>query len=153
MVAVPSWLLGKHATTITITGQDISGTGMLTNAAAGAKSLVGYLDEISINAENTTEMIQSMDVRRENEVIVGTRTTITFTEILKANDSSGTPLNILADAAMLFDYAKAIITRGGRTWTFYGLIKDYNEDIRRGKSTGRLQLVMVDPGIANPSYV
>lgn len=159
MVAIPIWLIGKHVSAITITPQDIASDGTLSNNSVGAKSLVGMLDQIEMNQENDLENIQALDIRRNNNVIVGTGTSFTLTQILRQNDVAGTPTNILAAVSNGMtglsggaDIHLINITRGGRSFAFYGIARSYNETINRGKSTCRLVVDMVDPGSANPAY-
>ncbi len=151
MVAIPTWLLGRHVTAITITGQTVAADGTLSTSGS-ARSLVGRLDEITFNQENETEEIQALDKRAKNPVIVSSGSSFTFIEILRSNDATVTPTNILADVGQLFDYILVSCTRGGRIWAGYFVIKSYQESIRRGKSTGQLTVETVDVSTANPTY-
>lgn len=152
MTAIPIWLLGKHVTAVTVTPQTVSTAGVLTPSTP-VETLVGFWDEIDITSENTLENIQSADQRRDNNVITGTGTTVRVVEILKTNDSSATPTNLLAT---LFygsaDYYQVTLTRGGRSFSFYGVARSYNEGYRRGKSVATGEFAMVDPGASNPTY-
>jgi hypothetical protein len=155
MAAVPNWLIGKHVTAITVAGVTAATDGTLTITAASAgnpQSLAGYIDGIDFTIQNTTENIQSIDQRRANYVITESETSFTLTEILKTNDSAGAPKNILAPIGMLYDYALVTLTRGGRTWSFMSVVGSYSESINKGKSTGKIELKMVDPGTSNPIY-
>lgn len=151
MAKIPTWLLGKHATTINIIPQTVAADGTLT--AGTSAPLIGYLDSIEYNLTPETEDIQAMDKRAGNKVIVTDTFGIVLTEILKTNDVGATPTNILANLASLGDYFSFVCTRGGRTFTFFGLRGAYKENINRGKSTGALNIDYVDAGVTNPTYV
>jgi hypothetical protein len=154
-MALPTWFLGKHVTAITAAGVTVGADGTLTissSSSGNPQSLSGFIDGIEFTLQNTTENIQSIDQRRANYVITESETSYTLTEILKSNDSSGTPKNILAALGITYDYVLITLARGGRTWAFTGVIGSYSETINKGKSTGKLEVKMADSGAANPSY-
>ena len=151
MAKIPTWLLGRHITTITLTPLTVAADGTLTPGTAA--SLSGYIDGVELTGQKTTENIQSIDNIRANYVVTEIETSVTLTEILKTNDTSGTPTNILASAYYsAFDLALVTLARGGRSYTFYSLMSSYAENINKGKSTGKMDCKMVDPGVANPAY-
>lgn len=145
MTGIPVWILGRHLTTASLTQQLIASDGTFTPGSSW--SLLGQLDEIDVETTNELENITPMDVRQNNYVPVSTESTFTLTEILKSNG-----VNILANAAVAGDYWYVVLTRGGQSWGFYGVVESYNEGLRRRKTTGRLVLKMLNPGIANPAY-
>lgn len=136
MAAVPTWLIGKYVTSITIIGLAASSTGAL--SATGTYALTGLLDEITPTATNDTENIVPLDVRQNNEVIVGTGQSLTLVEILNQQWSGGVVGNCLAQVAYNNDYAQFTFTRGGIPFTEIYVIGEYAESIRRGKSVGTL---------------
>ena len=155
MTVLPNWLLGRNVTALTVAGVTVDGTGTTTTTASSAsnpQNLAGYIDGIELSSQNTTENIASIDQRRANYVITESETSVTLTEILKNNDSAGAPRNILAAAYYNYDQALFTMTRGSRTFSFLGVMASYAENINKGKSTGKLEIKMVDPGSANPSY-
>jgi hypothetical protein len=154
MAIIPTWLLGRHVTAFTAAGVTVAADGTLTTSASSAgnpQNLAGFIDAIDFTASNTTENIQSIDQRRANYVITESETSFTLTEILKTNDSAGAVKNIFAALSLTYDYALITLTRGGRTWAFTGVIGSYTENINKGKSTGKIELKMVDSGGSNPT--
>ncbi|MCW3053294.1 MAG: hypothetical protein JWN14_2464 [Chthonomonadales bacterium] len=155
-MAVPNWLLGRNVTAITAAGVTIDAAGAVTvssSSSGNPQSLSGSIDGIEVTQQNTTENIQSIDRRSANYVITESETSITLTEILKGNDSSGTPKNVLAALGNGYDYAQITLSRGGRAWTFVCVISSYVESINKGKSTGKLEVKQIDTGSGNPTYV
>lgn len=151
-MALPNWLLGRNVTTVTVSPATVAGDG--TFSVGAGVSFTGFIDGIEVNAQNTTENIQSIDQRRANYVITESETSVTLTEILKGNDSSATPKNLLAQIAFNGnDIQQFSMNRGGRVFTFLGVVSTYAENINKGKSTGKMELKMVDPGAANPTLV
>lgn len=146
MPSVPTWLTGRHVTTCSITPQTVAANGTLT--AGTSSSLVGTLDEITLDSTPELEEISPMDTLFQNNVILKNATRITLTQILKSNGT-----NLLTAAANAADVFAVVITRGGQTWTFYGTRGAYSEGLRRGRSTCSLTLEMIDITTANPTYV
>lgn len=148
MPAVPTWFTasGGYPFTVSITRVTRGADGTLSSQASN--SLLGQLDSVTLSSENTQENISAMDSRRGNNVILESATTFTLEEILKGNGT-----NILANVAYSFDYALISVTRGGQSYSFYGVIGSYSESLRKGKSMGTLTVTMVDPASGNPTYV
>lgn len=153
MPTIPMWLLGGHNTTLTYTPYDLAADGTLTADSGGAISLVGQVDEWSIDLSKTEENISSMHRRRANWVTIEVDQTIEITEILK----SGEP-NLLAAIAMSgawSEYGLFTAVRGAQAWQAVLKVSRYRETVRKGKSVGVMTLRMVDdivPGSLNPSY-
>lgn len=149
MVALPTWLTGKHVTAITLTPQTVSTTDGSLDDSTPVGNLFGHCDEITIRTRTEAEEISPMNTLRQNMVQIKVGTTIDLTEVLKF---AGT--NILASAA--YDATtpvwKVSITRGAQSFLFYGLLIGYDESIRHGRSVGVASFDMLDPGSANPSY-
>lgn len=139
----PNWLIGKNVTNISIAGITIDASGTIT--VASSSSLVGQLDEIQPNSHNTTEEINAMDRRAENEVIISSGSGLTLVEILKRSG------NVLAPIGENYDHCQIVFTRGGRTHTGQYVIKDYNETMRKGKSVGQMTVGPIDNGGTNPT--
>lgn len=154
MPQVPTWLLGKHVTALTAAGVTLDANGNTTTSSSSSsnpQSISGRIDGIELTQSNTTENIQSIDRRPANYVITESETSMTLTEILRSNDSVSTPTNVLAHLGNTFDYALINLTRGGLTFGFYCVIGSYSETINKGKSTGKLEVKMIDDGAANPT--
>lgn len=145
MAQVPAWLLGRHVTAVAVIPQTAASDGTL--SAGVSQSLVGQLDEISIDYHANTEEINAMDKVFENNMLVTKGTSVTLHEILKSNGT-----NLLAALWNTATYAQFTCTRGGQAWSFYGIITSYSEGMRRGKSTASMTLAMVDPNTSNPTY-
>lgn len=124
MADVPLWAIGKHVTSIVLTPQTVNATtGVLTDSTPVA-SLFGHLKNIELDSHVTSENISAMNSTAENQVPLEYGTTIRMEELEK---SAGT--NLLASqvftAASIGTYVKYQITRGGQSWTGYGLVADY----------------------------
>lgn len=139
MSTIPQWIIGRNAVA-TIAPVTVATDGTVT--VGTVTTLTAILDEVSTGLENQTEQIVPYDVTINQNVKIGSGQTITLIEILN-------PAAVLAEAGMAGDYAQVTIARGGKTWTFVGLIMRYEEPIRRGKSVGTLTLS--ESGIA-PTY-
>lgn len=155
-MALPNWLLGRNVSSVTASPCTVAADGTVTVGSAWV--LTGWIDGLEFNSQNTTENIQSIDNPKANYVITENETTVTMTEILKGNDSNTTPRNYLAQIAYNITPSGIVqfsMNRGGRVFTFVGVISTYAENINKGKSTGKMELKMVDTGstISNPTLV
>lgn len=138
---IPPWLTGLAVTNIVITPLTVNPDGTFTLGTA--QSLSGHLDEIALEQYNLLENITPLDSRQDNEVIVGSGTTIQLIEILAKSGG-----NSLSSAGNGFDYIDATFTRGGSTYTGTFVVKGYKETIRRGKSVGILTMSPCGTGIS-----
>jgi hypothetical protein len=109
--------------------------------------LTGVLDSVDVHASNTVENVASVGQRLAHYVVVESETSLKLVEILKARGR-----NFLADICCRCDYAKVVLTRGEQSWSFVGLVGEYLEQIRSGKSCGVLTLLQVHFGENNPVY-
>lgn len=135
MPTIPTWLIGKFLTGMTIIGQDVADDGTLSNNTSYI--LVGLLDEITLTATNDTENIVPLDVRQNFEVIVGSGQAFTLMEILNQQTGVAAPQgNCLQQATYTNDICLFTFTRGTLSFSCYGTVGDYSESIRRGKSVG-----------------
>lgn len=151
MAKIPQWLLGRHITAITIALCTVAADGTVT--VLSATSLSGFLNQISLSGEKEKVTIQSIDRYAINTVYTGGGTSMVITELLKTNDSSGTPTNILAASYYTAnDYCQIVLTRGSRTFTLYAGMGSYVEEETRGESTGKMTLDPIDAGTTNPVY-
>ena len=138
---IPPWLTGLAVTNIVITPLTVNADGTFTLGTV--QSLSGHLDEIVLEQYNLLENITPLDSRQDNEVIIGSGTTIQLVEILAR--SSG---NFLSAAGNGFDYIQATFARGGSTYTGTFVVKGYKETIRRGKSVGIMAMSPCGIGVA-----
>jgi hypothetical protein len=174
MAAVPPWLIGKHVTTVTAQLQSVSpvdgtlgnlGTGSpeIATLAAGTGKLslgtfaftTGLVDAIEYNGAKTTENIAAINETHANAVPIARRDSFTLTEILRTG-AGNSLLAALWTAGTSDTNASRIVgltfNRGAKGWSGYFLMTGYTESIRRGKSTARMTLEMVDPGQTNAAY-
>ncbi len=113
----------------------------------GEMSLTGVVDEVDIRSRNTMENISPMHYRHAHYVVVESETEFRLVEILRRKGT-----NFLPSVAHFHDYAKVELTRGDQTWRFIGIVSQYEENIRKGKSVASLTLLQVHSGESNPSY-
>ena len=85
-------------------------------------------------------------------VITATGTTVEAEVILELAARDSNPKNPLAALAYGADITKFTLTRSGKTFTFYGVIESYDEDLSRGAGVAHMNINMVDTGAANPGY-
>lgn len=145
MPSIPVWLTGRHVTQVTITPQTVGADGTLT--AGTTVSLVGTLDEVTLDSAPELEEISPMDTVRQNMVLLKDGVRVTFMQLLKKNGT-----NLLAAAANTADVFQYVVTRGAQTYTGYGHRGAYNESMRRGRSTSSLTFEPIDIGTSNPTY-
>jgi hypothetical protein len=154
MAKIPMWLIGRGVYTLFITPCSLQSNGTLTELTGG--NLIGRCDEVSISGRNTLENISPMDSRLANNVVVESETVINLTEIMQSLGQANID-NVLALSAMQYDYVRVDIGRNGKTYTFYGVVGEYNENLRKGKCTATLSLHQVNltngiNGMASPTY-
>ncbi len=140
---LPDWLTGAGVTAIVVTPLTVNTDGTFT--VGTGQSLTGHLDEITLEQVNTLQNITPLDERQDNEVIVGSGTTLTLVEIL--SKVNGCFLSAIGNST---DYVQAGFARGGHTYLGTFVIRRYRESIRRGKSVGEL---VISPCGIGVSYV
>ena len=128
MAGVLKFLVGRNTTVITITAQDISALGVLTDTVNATGQLTsGRCDGIRIVNRNNVEMIMSIDDTITNHVSLYQDYSIELTEILvqkvgagglPQTSSSYEPIlpylfNKLASGTSTYEYFKITITKGG----------------------------------------
>lgn len=151
MPTIPMWLIGRQVTVLTLTAQDVSAAGVLSNNIGGAKDIKVRLNAISLSMDVETEEINSVVSDRVHNVILANAQRLTLEEIL-VNDGSSA-VSHLADFALAFDVGKVIFTRGAKTWTVYGMRGAYSESVNsRGKVVATLELIAVDTGNDEVTY-
>ena len=147
----PNAALARNFTTLTLTAQDVTGAGVLSDNAGGAKSLLTTLETIERDTTTETENITPVTSRRKNMVILETGTTYNVAGFFMSNDAVGTPTNFPDSLFDGFDYFKLIFTRFGVTETYYGIVSNYkSSNAGKGKFSYTFTLEMVDIGSANP---
>lgn len=138
-VQIPTWLIGKFVTGLVAVSLSADSQGNLTTDNTFA--MTGLLDEITPTSTNDTENIVPLDVRQNNEVIVGSGSSLTLVEILNQQTGNQAPAgNCLQQIAFASDYMGFTFSRSGLVYTGYFVIGEYSEGIRRGKSVGTLSV-------------
>jgi len=143
MAAIPSWLLGRHVTTITVTGatSDIYGTLTLANTFG---SLTGQLASVKIRSTPTKENISSVDSAIAHNVITEENSSLELEEILRLQGTQ----QVLPFMAANFTYMRVVFSRAGNTYTYWGSRGEFEDGIEsKGKNTCRLSLDQIDIGI------
>ncbi len=146
MPSIPLWLLGRDATTVTITVQSVnSSTGVLSDGTGtdiAALATAGVVDEIEFSSSKTLENIAPMYSLRAHYVPISLRYSFTITEVMRAGSNTCLLANVWHSATS--SLVKFVFKRGGNTWTTYGVLTDYSESLQRGKNVARLTVGMVD---------
>src|SRR5882724_6296865 len=150
----PNPALGRSTGTMTVAGVTLTastGATGVTLSPGTARSVLTQFKTWKNTYSNETENISATSSRNKNMVITESGTDIEITGFLFANDSVSTPSNYLTSIINSFDYIQYVATYAGRTWTGYGVIKGYDENIDgKGAINFTLNLEAVDPGSANP---
>lgn len=155
---IPLWLLGQHVTTLTVTAQSVDSAGLFSDLVGYSFALVAFVDEITYSGRRTTESIVPLTSTRDNEVVIEQDDTITLGEIMRTDDSTilGSQFTMLTALFMKSgkQNVKVLFTRGGNSITYYGVMQNYREVIRKGKSVAMMNLQIVDfpDATANPAY-
>lgn len=159
MAGILKYLRGRDTTTISITAQDVSSAGLLTDTSSATGSLVGgRCDSVRVTCRNNTEMIMGVDDIIENHVSIYIGYTIELTEILTQKVGTGglgATTNYEPILPKLFyttpsgnstyEYFKIVVTKGGKTYTLYGLKQDISDGVTSGgKQTATMSLVPVN---------
>ena len=146
-MSIPQWLVpnGSGPFSVSISPITVDTSGKIESKAE--HTLTGVIDSIDIRTRSRVENISPMNRRLVNYVVIDRETSFTLVEILK---SKGT--NFLASIAVNSSYAMISLTRGEQTWSFVGLVGEYTEKIRRGKSCAALSIVQADIESVNPEY-
>jgi hypothetical protein len=138
-----------------LTADFITTTGSSTAAVPTITAIQGLCDEIENRPTREEEEISALNDTHANHVVLAQDWTLVVTEILRQGVNTclwANLWNAVDGAQNLSKIVRATFARSGNKWTGYALMKSYPEMIRRGKTTGRMTLVGVDPGVPNPAY-
>lgn len=160
MAAILQYLRGRDTTAITITAQDVSATGVLSNTTSATGELIGgRCDGISIQVKQNSESIMAINDIIENNVPISIGYTISLTEILVNRSGTGgiassainyEPIlpylfNHAASGTSTYQYFKITIDKGGKEYIVYGLKQSLDDGVRsQGKQTCSMTLVPVN---------
>jgi len=140
MSAIKQFLTGRGTTAVTIHPCTVDAAGTLT--VGTGNSLVGRTESVKITATNTTDVIMSVDDVVENHVSLYDGYTIELSEILVYKVGSLAP--VLPAQFFGANYFKVVITKGGVTYTLFGLRQRLEDGINgAGKQVSSLTLVPV----------
>jgi hypothetical protein len=153
-----NFFLGRQTTAATLSALDISSTGSLTidgtfNGGV-AYSFLAVFKSIKRTYKNTMEDVSSTSQRGENEMIVSSGTVYEVEGLILGNDAAGIS-NIVSEmvGSGQFDYTEIVVTRAGRTTTFYGVVRQYEEGIvGKGSVSFTFELGPVNIATANPVF-
>ena len=153
MATIPTWLIGRDVTNLTLYGLTANtSTGVLGVATGATAQFYGHIQEVELITSKSFENISAMDRPFSNNVAYETGTILRITEL--ENRGTGTTANLAAWLGFGYDYASYVLVRGAQTFSGYGAIGEYQFSGTKPKITARLELQMIDPGTgtANPSY-
>lgn len=150
MAAIPNWLVGRHVTTLTLTPLSVDTGGNITEVTASACAFYGVLNEVNFESRVVTENISPMDSMQENNVVIEYGSTLRLGEIMKRTGS-----NLGAFLAFNYMYVKYVLARGAQSYTGYGVIGNYSEDLtkQRGNANLEIQPIAVISASGTLSYV
>jgi hypothetical protein len=148
-----NFALGRGVGALTITPQTPnSTTGVL--SAGTASSILGQFKTWKPTQSNTLEEISPTSSKARNNMILDSGVKLTVTGILFANDSAASSTNPAVPLVNSYDYLAVACTRGGMSVTVYGLVEEYEEEVKdKGSVTFSLTLGEIDIQSANPVYV
>lgn len=143
--------LGRSSGAFTIAGCTVGATGIVT--VGTIRTITGQITEWEMTETNEVENISPSTSRNANEVITETMNSLSFGGFLFAGDSVATPTNWPWAIGQSFDYIQCVGSWAGRTFTFIGVMKSYNESIgSKGKIPFKMEVGFPDIGAANPAF-
>jgi hypothetical protein len=113
-----------------------SGGNLIDSATVAA--MVGEIANIGISFAPRKMDIKPLYKPYGNSVIISNNSLITLTEILKFNDTAGTPTNLLANLAMVGYYYRMVFSRGGATFQQRFVRGPYSETLVEGMNAGQM---------------
>jgi len=152
MASIPTWLLGKHLTSVVLTPQAVAADGTLSDSGSNtAQTVTARVRRIRLNSSVMTEDIRPVNSVRANNVVTGFDHTITLSVLMRPKSTSpavvSSPLASLAYAASDNEIVKCTFTRGTSAWSGYFTVADYTEGVESfGANESELTLRQVDDG-------
>lgn len=148
MPTIKPWLLGRHHTTMTITGQTVAAGGALTDSATIA-AVIAVADSIeSILDRDMDEISAATAVRKHNVPVVdGHSLNVSIIEVNDLTDPD--PLHALTES---FDFVKVVWVRGTQTGSILTTTAYYAWQTHRvgmagkGQQIASMSLVAIDTG-------
>lgn len=160
MAAILRYLTGNKTTVITITAQDVSAAGVLTDTASSTGTLTsGRCDGLNIVGRLNSDLVMSIDDTITNHVGMFTDYQFDLTEILVQKTGTGgvtaSATNYepilpylfykAASGTSTYEYFKIVVTKGGKTYTLYGIKHELSDGVNgQGKQVARMSLLPVN---------
>ncbi len=142
---MPNFLLGPFergidTSILTVQGftPDAGGT-LLPDTSGGALRLYSTVESVRIRLANRLVNLSPMTRRQENNVPVETGTTKNFNGLILRG-----LVNPARKMAKGFDYVLVIWKEGTVTWSFMGVIENYEQDVSKDASRYTLSVRHVD---------
>lgn len=141
-----NWVLGKHLTTLDLFTGTRNADGSITWNASAA-TILNHADYIRVSVNRLTELIVGVNATDAHYEGILVDSSLVVGEILRKKSVSDEP--VLASIAAEYDYVKVIFVRGGKRYTYYGLIQAFQDGITAmGKNVCEMTLQPVDDGTA-----
>lgn len=118
MAGIIQWAIGKN-TVVTITPQDVSSTGVLSDNALGSVSFRGRIEDVADEITTDTDTIVPMDGYIATPVVQGLGGTVRITEIDQA-------LPLVTSSNKGYGYGNVLRVAGRTSFYFKILIELYN---------------------------
>ena len=156
---------GRHLTAFHLILQTINSDGSLAGGTdfklTEKSSFTGYLEDVEFDVEQNVDDGTVLGSPIDNDIPTTYRHSLTLTEPLRYNSGANVGNQLaeaITNAATNGDgtvgtpFCKLTLARGGKTWTFYSVMRTYRESYRKNKFVGVMTLSVTDVGTANPTY-
>ena len=151
MPTTSTFWTGPNLGTFSLTPQDVSTAGVLTDNALGIKSMTGQWRSLRIEVENQLVELSAADSTRLNNVKIKDGVRVTLTVMIDQQLTK----NLLKDVIAASAYQKLILlqgTAGSDQETIYGVVSSFNQDFSAEEGTAELVMESLDPEGPNPLY-
>jgi hypothetical protein len=126
---VPPFEIGLNTSVLTLLKRTVAADGTYTPSGS-ALSLYTTVETARVSCRNRVVNLSPMTMRQENNVVVETGTTMTFTGFVLRSGA-----NAARSTAFASDYVLVSWTEGVCTWAFFGVIESYDQDSSKERST------------------
>lgn len=142
---IPQWVIGRAVSNLSINIQtEVNGVFTPTSTLM----LNGQLESIMLRFQPEELEISPLDATTTNDVILKDSVTLELTELLQTTAPASGNQNVLAAfVASGNQVGFFTVTRGGKTWSFYGRRSTYSDGGDKGvwKSTLMVKMVNFEP--------
>jgi hypothetical protein len=145
-----NWVLGKDLTALNLYSGSRDSTGLVTYSAYA--SMLAMADYIRIGDERMLDMIAPVNAMYAHYEQTLLDSSLVVGEILsKFGTQPGD--SYLAEFAQLYSYIGCVFVRGGREYTYLGIIQGYNDGVTAyGKNAGEMSCKPIDNGVPPLTY-